>query len=76
MFRGCKTKQWQKRNPCVHGMNLQQDLLSIGSQLKGILEPVEQFVGKLADILTTRRPSTAEKQTLQMSKQIGQPQRM
>lgn len=34
---------------------LLQDLLSIGSQLKGILEPVQQFVGKLAHILTTRR---------------------
>lgn len=47
---------------CVHRINSLHDLLSIGSQLKRILEPVEQFVGKLADVLMTRRMKYKQKQ--------------
>lgn len=34
---------------------MERTLPSIGSQLKGILQPVEKFVGKLTDILKQRR---------------------
>lgn len=54
-------------------MNLLQDLLSIGSQLKGILEPVEQFVGKLAHILTT---ATQKNKHCRCQKEASQSQRL
>lgn len=37
----------------VDELNTLCNLLSFGSQLKCILEPVKQFVGKLTDILKT-----------------------